>query len=110
LTPGAGFGAQGEGYFHVSAFNSRENAEEVVRRLKRLFPFDGFAPRLAFEESSKVCYLIIIEMKPLGAASAACDAMSAMNAALHEFCSLARLEWPSANHLNASRVAGLQLV
>ena len=34
ITPGAGFGAQGEGYFRVSAFNSRENAEEVARRLK----------------------------------------------------------------------------
>jgi LL-diaminopimelate aminotransferase len=36
ITPGAGFGAQGEGYFRVSAFNSRENAEEVARRLKKL--------------------------------------------------------------------------
>jgi LL-diaminopimelate aminotransferase len=36
ITPGAGFGAQGEGYFRVSAFNSRENAEEVARRLKNL--------------------------------------------------------------------------
>jgi LL-diaminopimelate aminotransferase len=36
ITPGAGFGAQGEGYFRVSAFNSRENAQEVARRLERL--------------------------------------------------------------------------
>ncbi len=36
ITPGAGFGAQGEGYFRISAFNSRENAEEVARRLKKL--------------------------------------------------------------------------
>ena len=36
ITPGAGFGAQGEGYFRVSAFNSRENAEEVARRMKRV--------------------------------------------------------------------------
>jgi len=36
ITPGAGFGAQGEGYFRVSAFNSRENAEEVARRIKTL--------------------------------------------------------------------------
>jgi LL-diaminopimelate aminotransferase len=35
ITPGSGFGAQGEGYFRLSAFNSRENAEEVARRLKR---------------------------------------------------------------------------
>jgi aspartate/methionine/tyrosine aminotransferase len=32
---GRGFRAQGEGYFRISAFNSRENAEEVARRLKR---------------------------------------------------------------------------
>ncbi len=36
ITPGAGFGAQGEGYFRLSAFNSRKNAEEVARRLKKL--------------------------------------------------------------------------
>ena len=36
VTPGAGFGAHGEGYFRISAFNSRENAEEVARRLKTL--------------------------------------------------------------------------
>src|SRR5581483_2564618 len=36
ITPGAGFGAQGEGYIRISAFNSRENAEEVARRLTKL--------------------------------------------------------------------------
>ena len=36
ITPGAGFGAQGDGYIRISAFNSRENAEEVARRLKKL--------------------------------------------------------------------------
>src|SRR5207253_9126180 len=36
ITPGSGFGAQGEGYFRISAFNSRDNAEEVARRLERL--------------------------------------------------------------------------
>jgi LL-diaminopimelate aminotransferase len=36
ITPGSGFGAQGEGYFRISAFNSRQNAEEVARRLKML--------------------------------------------------------------------------
>ena len=36
ITPGAGFGAQGEGHFRISAFNSRENAEEVARRLRGL--------------------------------------------------------------------------
>jgi LL-diaminopimelate aminotransferase len=36
ITPGSGFGAQGEGYFRISAFNSRTNAEEVARRLQKL--------------------------------------------------------------------------
>ena len=36
VTPGSGFGAQGEGYFRISAFNSRDNAEEVARRLEGL--------------------------------------------------------------------------
>jgi len=36
ITPGAGFGAQGEGYLRISAFNSRENAEEVAQRLQKL--------------------------------------------------------------------------
>lgn len=36
ITPGSGFGAQGEGYFRISAFNSHENAEEVGRRLQKL--------------------------------------------------------------------------
>ena len=36
ITPGAGFGAQGEGYVRISAFNSRENAEKVARQLQKL--------------------------------------------------------------------------
>jgi LL-diaminopimelate aminotransferase len=36
VTPGSGFGAQGEGYIRISAFNSRENAEEVARRLQKI--------------------------------------------------------------------------
>lgn len=36
ITPGAGFGSAGEGYFRVSAFNSRANAEEVARRLVKI--------------------------------------------------------------------------
>lgn len=35
-TPGSGFGASGEGYFRLSAFNSRANVEEAVNRLKSL--------------------------------------------------------------------------
>lgn len=34
ITPGSGFGAAGEGYFRISAFNSRENVKEVCKRLK----------------------------------------------------------------------------
>jgi len=33
-TPGSGFGAAGEGYFRLSAFNSRENVNEAMRRIK----------------------------------------------------------------------------
>jgi LL-diaminopimelate aminotransferase len=33
-TPGSGFGASGEGYFRLSAFNSRENIVKAVDRLK----------------------------------------------------------------------------
>jgi LL-diaminopimelate aminotransferase len=33
-TPGSGFGAAGEGYFRLSAFNSRENVTEALRRMK----------------------------------------------------------------------------
>ncbi|MDP9099126.1 MAG: LL-diaminopimelate aminotransferase, partial [Verrucomicrobiota bacterium] len=36
VTPGSGFGACGEGFIRISAFNSRENAEEVARRLTKL--------------------------------------------------------------------------
>ncbi|MCC7407324.1 MAG: LL-diaminopimelate aminotransferase [Phycisphaeraceae bacterium] len=33
-TPGSGFGAAGEGYFRISAFNSRPNVEEAMHRLR----------------------------------------------------------------------------
>jgi len=36
ITPGSGFGSAGEGWFRISAFNSRANVEEVCRRLKAL--------------------------------------------------------------------------
>lgn len=36
ITPGAGFGAAGEGYFRISSFNTRENVEEVCRRIAAL--------------------------------------------------------------------------
>lgn len=32
-TPGSGFGAAGEGYFRISAFNSRENVLEAMKRI-----------------------------------------------------------------------------
>ena len=36
-TPGSGFGPSGEGYFRISAFNSRENVEEAIGRIGRSF-------------------------------------------------------------------------
>jgi LL-diaminopimelate aminotransferase len=36
ITPGSGFGSNGEGFFRISAFNSRANAEEVARRIKAI--------------------------------------------------------------------------
>ena len=36
-TPGAGFGAAGEGYVRISAFNSRENVDEAIARIRRAF-------------------------------------------------------------------------
>lgn len=36
VTPGAGFGAAGEGFFRVSAFNSRPNAKEAADRISKL--------------------------------------------------------------------------
>jgi len=35
-TPGSGFGAAGEGYFRLSAFNSRANVEEAMGRIRSL--------------------------------------------------------------------------
>jgi LL-diaminopimelate aminotransferase len=36
-TPGSGFGPSGEGYFRISAFNSHENVEEAIERIKKGF-------------------------------------------------------------------------
>jgi LL-diaminopimelate aminotransferase len=36
ITPGSGFGSAGEGFFRISAFNSRANVEEVCRRMVAL--------------------------------------------------------------------------
>ena len=36
ITPGAGFGAHGEGFFRISAFNSRANVDDVCRRITEL--------------------------------------------------------------------------
>lgn len=38
-TPGSGFGAAGEGYFRLSAFNSRENVIEAMRRITTTMNF-----------------------------------------------------------------------
>ncbi len=34
-TPGAGFGSCGEGHIRISAFNSRENVEEAMKRIRK---------------------------------------------------------------------------
>ncbi len=36
-TPGAGFGPSGEGYFRLSAFNSRDAVNEALARIDRAF-------------------------------------------------------------------------
>lgn len=36
-TPGSGFGKCGEGYFRLTAFNTRENTIEAMKRIKKLF-------------------------------------------------------------------------
>ena len=36
-TPGSGFGAAGEGYFRISAFNSRKNVNEAMKRITEKF-------------------------------------------------------------------------
>ena len=41
-TPGSGFGAAGEGYFRLSAFNSRANVEEAMSRLKTALKQERF--------------------------------------------------------------------
>ncbi|MGF1568735.1 MAG: LL-diaminopimelate aminotransferase [Nodosilinea sp.] len=40
-TPGSGFGAAGEGYFRISAFNSRDNVVEAMRRVTEKFRGQG---------------------------------------------------------------------
>jgi len=35
-TPGSGFGAAGEGYFRLSAFNSKDNVEKAMQRIVKL--------------------------------------------------------------------------
>ena len=36
-TPGAGFGNNGEGFFRLTSFGSRENTLEAMERFKKLF-------------------------------------------------------------------------
>ncbi|GFI62361.1 LL-diaminopimelate aminotransferase [Clostridiales bacterium] len=35
-TPGAGFGSEGEGYFRLTSFGSRENTEKAIERLRKI--------------------------------------------------------------------------
>jgi LL-diaminopimelate aminotransferase len=36
-TPGSGFGKNGEGYFRLTSFGSRENTIEAIERFKTIF-------------------------------------------------------------------------
>ena len=36
-TPGSGFGKNGEGYFRLTSFGSRENTTEAMQRFEKLF-------------------------------------------------------------------------
>ena len=36
-TPGSGFGPHGEGYFRLTAFNTKENTIEAIERIKNIF-------------------------------------------------------------------------
>lgn len=36
-TPGVGFGPSGEGYFRLSAFNTKENTKEAMKRIQKMF-------------------------------------------------------------------------
>ena len=36
-TPGAGFGKNGDGYFRLTSFGSKENTAEAMKRFKKLF-------------------------------------------------------------------------
>ena len=35
-TPGSGFGKSGEGYFRLTAFNTKENTIEAIERIKNM--------------------------------------------------------------------------
>lgn len=39
-TPGSGFGPHGEGYFRLTAFNTKENTIEAIERIKKIFQLD----------------------------------------------------------------------
>ena len=36
-TPGSGFGRNGEGFFRLTAFGGREETEEALERIEKLF-------------------------------------------------------------------------
>ena len=36
-TPGVGFGPSGEGYFRLTAFNTKENTQEAMKRMQEIF-------------------------------------------------------------------------
>ena len=46
ITPSAGFGSAGEGYFRISAFNSRANAEVSTHQRVELVAADRYGDNL----------------------------------------------------------------
>jgi LL-diaminopimelate aminotransferase len=42
-TPGSGFGKAGDGFVRVSAFGSRENVEEAIRRFQKAYSKEAVA-------------------------------------------------------------------
>ena len=37
ITPGIGFGEQGEGFVRITAFSSKEDTTEAITRIKKIF-------------------------------------------------------------------------
>ena len=69
ITPGAGFGAGGEGWFRISAFNSRANVEEVK---KLMIEAQGFYDTARYDLAFKR-YEQILNIDPYNIAARKCQ-------------------------------------